>query len=270
MSIVGVKNSLKEFQDAVALVNSGQFEEATKALAKLLNQEPANPDYLWQRAFCWEGLSLPTLALRDLTDAAELYVNANDKKKCQKEIERIKAAGEVKDNPKEGFVPTLDLAIFFHAFYNYTKLKSNVPTEARITDMSLTDVRKLCLAQPGGNHSPNFNLTKLLGVNRDMDHLLFVDYNNLSSVNTQNQLAKYNEINGELAGEDLILMLEKGISPPTRSGIKQLLLKKLESVQTTTQAKKSLADTIKKVIQSIPDRYPTTKLMLEQLLGELQ
>lgn len=268
MSTANHKNTLQEYKDAVALVNSGQFEAASKALTKLLNQEPANADCLWQRSICWQNLSLPSFALRDLNDAAELYSNPTDKKKCLKEIAALKEKG-LKDNPAAGYTPPLDLAIFFHAFYNYTKLKPSTPVETRITDMSLTDVRKLCLAQPGANHAPNFNLTKLLGVNRDLDHLLFVDYGNLDSPNTKNQLAKFNEINGELAAEDIITMLEQGLQPPTRAGIKQLLLKKLESAPASPE-KKPLAELIKDILTAIPKKYQNTRLLLEQLLGELQ
>lgn len=277
-----LKSAKDQFHEATALFNNKKYQEAIALFSRLLDYEPANPSYLLSRGKCWKELNLFTFALWDLNDAFELFTKKSDQKICKEEIEIIekskiefsKQQKEIQDkilnNLPDNFTPLFDKAIFLHLFYNYTKLNSEVPVDTHIEDLPRIKIRQLCQSSDlRPDLPPSYKLNDLFHLTRDLDHIsLVVNFNNTKSQITENELEKFNQINGENAAEDLIEMLRQGIEPPTRAGQKKILLSEFEKIKKTKKeiTKEIIAEKIKKLIDIIPPKYAYTRFKLYNLL----
>lgn len=276
----------KNFREAQGLFNNHKFQEAIAIFSRLLDNDPANAAYLFNRGKCWQALNLFNFALWDLNDAYELYEDEHDQKKCKREIELTEemlvkflqepkeVQAKTKDLLPKDFTPLFDKAIFLHLFYNYTKLNPNIPTNAHIEDLPRIKIRQLCQKSDlRPDLSPSYKLNDLIHLTRDLDHIsLVVNFNNTKSQITTNEFIKFNQINGEHAAEDLIEMLRKGITPPTRASMKQDLLKRFEQIGKIKikLTKEKLAEKIQQILDAVPTKYAFTRFKLYSLLERLR
>lgn len=278
--------TIKELlHEGLSFFNNKKYQEAIQVFSRLLDNDPANADYLWHRGQCWKALKFYTFASWDFDDARELYTNEHDQKKCQKELADIEhllteADESHQDNIEKhdlahpaNFQPLFDKAIFLHLLYNYTKLSPKVPIDSHIEDLPRIKVRQICQAKNlRPDLSPGYKLYDLVHLTRDLDHIsLVVNFNNTKSQITAKELEKFNEINGEYAAEDLIIMLQRGIMPPTRAGSKQFLLREFakRKIDKPTLTDEELIQSLTAIRDEVPERYQFTRLKLARVLHAL-